>query len=107
MDQDWNSLVIYSKEKADAIKKEQVAKPPGKSTQQKSLDSDEPKVRYVDREFSNLIVQGRLAKKLNRKQLAQGMMIQESVVADWETGKAIYNGPMVDKFKRYLGIGKS
>ena len=106
MNQDWNAIVIYSKEKADAIKKEQVSKPPGKSTQIKDLESDEPKIRYVDRDFSNLIVQGRLAKKLNRKQLAQGMMIPESVVADWETGKAIYSGAMVDKFKRYLGIGK-
>ena len=106
MNQDWNAIVIYSKEKADATKKEHASKPPGKSTQIKDLESDEPKIRYVDRDFSNLIVQGRLAKKLNRKQLAQGMMISESIVADWETGKAIYSGPMVDKFKRYLGINK-
>ena len=106
MDQDWQPIVIYSKAKADAIKKEYASKPAGKTVDQKNLESDQPKIRYVDRDFSNLIVQGRLAKKLNRKQLAQGMMISEALVADWETGKAIYSGPMVDKFKRYLGLNK-
>ena len=103
MDQDWKPVVIQSKAKTDALKKAQASKFVGKTV---DLENDVPKIRYVDRDFSNLIVQGRLAKKLNRKQLAQGMMISETIVADWETGKAIYSGPMVDKFKRYLGINK-
>jgi hypothetical protein len=102
--QDWTPVVINSKAKVDAAKKELASKPPGKTNQQKNLESDEPKIRYVDRDISQLIINGRLAKKLNRKQLAIGMMIPESVIADWETGKAIYNGPMLDKFKRYLGV---
>ena len=106
MDQDWEPVIIHSKAKTDALKKAQASKFVGKSAEQKNLESDVPKIRYVDRDFSNLIIQGRLAKKLNRKQLAQGMMISEAIVADWETGKAIYSGPMVDKFKRYLGINK-
>jgi ribosome-binding protein aMBF1 (putative translation factor) len=101
MQQDWEPVIIHSKAAAKAVTKPQIQ---GKPKQLVDLESDTPKIRYVDHELSQQIVAARLAKKLNRKQLAQGMMIQESIVADYETGKAIYNGQMINRFKNFLGI---
>ena len=102
MQQDWDPVIIRSK----AAVKAATTKPQiqGKPAQIKNLESDTPTIRYIDRELSQQIVNARVAKKLNRKQLAQGLMIQESVVADYETGKAIYNGQMINRFKNFLGI---
>ena len=101
MQQDWEPVIIRSKAAVKAATKPQIQ---GKPKQLADLESDTPKIRYVDHELSKQIVEARLAKKLNRKQLAQGMMIQESIVADYETGKAIYNGQMINRFKNFLGI---
>jgi len=101
MQQDWEPVIIRSKAAIKAA-----TKPPfqGKPKQLVDVDGDMPKIKYIDRELSQQIIAARLIKKLNRKQLAQGMMIQESVVADYETGRAIYNGQMINRFKNYLGI---
>lgn len=101
MQQDWEPVIIHSKAAVKATAKPQIQ---GKPKQLVDLESDTPKIKYIDIELSKQIVAARLAKKLNRKQLAQGMMIQESIVADYETGKAIYNGQMINRFKNFLGI---
>ena len=101
MQQDWEPVIIRSKAAAKATVKPQIQ---GKPKQLADLEGDTPKIKYIDRELSQQIVNARLAKKLNRKQLAQGLMIPEAVVADYETGKAIYNGQMINRFKNFLGI---
>ena len=95
--QDWNPIVI--KKNTSTTQKTHIT-----YTHSKPVDDDNLKIKYVTREQSQLVTNGRLAKKLTRKQLALSMQIQESVIADWENGKAIYSGPMYDRFKRTLGV---
>jgi ribosome-binding protein aMBF1 (putative translation factor) len=102
--QDWTPVVITKNKPGD--KKPQ----PTMTNQQKALledDGEVHKVKYVDRELAQEITKARVAKGLTRKQLANGMAIQECIVADYENAKAVYNGAMVNKFKTYLGIGKT
>lgn len=96
MQQDWDPIII---KKAAPKPKQNITYAGPKVT-----DDDNLKINYVTREQSNLIIGGRTAKKLTRKQLANLMQIQEVIVAEWETGKAIYNGPMYGRFKRFLGV---
>jgi ribosome-binding protein aMBF1 (putative translation factor) len=96
MQQDWDPIII----KKTAPKPKQNITYAGP----KITDDDNLKINYVTREQSNLIIGGRTAKKLTRKQLANLMQIQEVIVAEWETGKAIYSGPMYGRFKRFLGV---
>ena len=70
------------------------------------LNDDVPVLKYIDKELSKEIVNARVAKKLNRKQLAKNMNIQENIVADFETGKALHNPQLISKFKSYLGLNK-
>ena len=102
--QDWTPIVLTKNKTGDK-------KPQSTMTnQQKALleeDGDTPKVKYIDRELAQEIIKARVAKGLTRKQLANGMAIQECIVADHENAKAVHNGAMINKFKTYLGIGKT
>lgn len=101
--QDWDTVVLSKKVTHDK-------KPHSTMTNlQKSLLNDEeaPKLKYVDKEFAKEIVAARTAKKLNRKQLANAMNIPETTVAGYENGTALHNGPMVSRFKLFLGLNKT
>jgi putative transcription factor len=50
------------------------------------------------------IQQARQAKGLTRKELAIGLNIQASVVADYECGKAIPNRQLLGSIGRFLGV---
>jgi ribosome-binding protein aMBF1 (putative translation factor) len=103
--QDWEPIIIKKNTTADATEKKHHQK---QGTGQNINDDDEvPKVRFIDKDFSNQVEKARLAKGWTRKQLAQNMMIAETIVTEVETGKAVYNGNIVNKFKTYLGINKN
>lgn len=102
--QDWDYITI-TKAKANSTEK----KPQSTLTkQQKSLlnEDEVPKIKYVDKEFSKQITEVRLAKGLTRKQVANQMCLIESVIASWENGTAVHNGPMVSRFKSFYGMNK-
>jgi ribosome-binding protein aMBF1 (putative translation factor) len=102
--QDWEPITIKKNTNKDTTQKKH--HPQG--TGQKINDDDEvPKVRFIDKDFSNQVEKARLAKGWTHKQLAQNMMIAETIVTEVETGKAVYNGNIVNKFKTYLGINKN
>jgi ribosome-binding protein aMBF1 (putative translation factor) len=68
-------------------------------------DNDEVvNIKYVSKDIANLITSARCIKKLTRKQLAQALNIKEDVIANIETCKAIYNGNLIAKIKKYLNI---
>jgi len=101
--QDWEPVVLVKKTTPDK-------KPQSTITNvQKSLLNDEepPKLKYVDKELAKQIVAARIAKKMNRKQLAIAMNIPETTVAGYENGTALHNGPMVSRFKLFLGLNKT
>lgn len=61
-------------------------------------------IKVVPKEIAQLITNARVAKKLTRKVLANNLNLQESVITEIETGKAIYDGNMIAKIKKYLGV---
>ena len=61
-------------------------------------------VTYVTKEQGQAIVSARAAKKWTRKDLAQRINEKETVVADYETCKAIPNQQTLSKMERQLGV---
>jgi putative transcription factor len=57
----------------------------------------------VDASFSKALQKARLAKKMNQKQLAQMINEKPQVVNEYESGKAIPNGAVINKLNRALG----
>jgi ribosome-binding protein aMBF1 (putative translation factor) len=105
--QDWDPQVIDKRGKKDSVNANTVQKPKTVLTnQQKALldDSEISKIQYVDSQFAKDIVTMRIAKKLTRKEAAQQLSMTEPDLANWETGKAVHNGAMVAKLKRFYGI---
>lgn len=109
--QDWKTVLlsnpkaITKNQPKEIVKKEEIHKPSSLPSGVKLDENDEIKsIKYVTREISQLIVDGRCAKKLSRKDLAKNLNMKEDVIADIENGKAIYNGDQIAKIKRHLGL---
>lgn len=66
--------------------------------------TDVEKIQKINSKVSKAIVEGRTAKKMNRKQLASSIQENIKVVEEYETGKAIPNIKIINKFQRALGI---
>jgi len=95
--QDWKP-VIFNK-KSTHVKR----KPgPGKSRAQKIEESDSVKVKYFPKDLAKKIVAYRNEVGLTRKQLAQKLNMKDSYLGTIESGKAVYSGAMVGRFKRLL-----
>ena len=87
-------------------------KPPAKSNTNNSSKSQKYEYKAdseqatskpkVDRSLSIEIQQTRTRLKLSRKELARSLNIQENILATWETGKADYDGKILNKIKTWL-----
>lgn len=109
--QDWTNVVISNpklvgkNQPKDIVKRDEVNKPSTIPSGVKLNENDEvTSIKYVPKDIAQLIVNARCAKKMSRKDLAHNMSIKEDIIADIETGKAIYNGDQIAKIKRYLGV---
>jgi len=58
----------------------------------------------VSHEFKLALQQARLAKKMTQNDLAQYVNEKNSVINEYESGKAIPNGPIINKLNRALGV---
>merc|ERR1712193_137393 len=58
----------------------------------------------VSHEFKLALQQARLAKKLSQHALATGINEKVSVINEYECGKAIPNGQIINKLNRALGV---
>lgn len=58
-------------------------------------------------ELKKRIMQARLAKKMTQAQLAQAINEKPQVIQEYESGKAIPNGAILNKLSRVLGVGLS
>jgi putative transcription factor len=61
------------------------------------------KLETVSKKFSQELVRLRVEKNLNRKQLAQAINEQVCVIEQYETGKAVPNGNILNKLRRIVG----
>lgn len=66
--------------------------------------TDVEKIQKVSQKVSKAIIDGRTAKKMNRKQLASAIQENVKIVEEYETGKAIPNIKIINKFQRALGV---
>eukprot|EP00937_MAST-01D_sp_MAST-1D-sp2_P002535 g2535.t1 len=70
-----------------------------RSKQKIDEETEQFKHNKVDKAFSKALMQARLAKKMNQKQLATPVVINQ-----YESGKAIPNQAVVAKLSRALGV---
>jgi len=102
--QDLKPIILNPK--TEPVKKSIIAKKKDTTIQGVKLDENDEviSIKKIPREISTLIINARVSKKLNRKDLANQLNLREDVIADIELGKAIYNGNQIAKIKKYLGI---
>mmetsp|Transcript_57926 Transcript_57926/g.135443 ORF Transcript_57926/g.135443 Transcript_57926/m.135443 type:complete len:144 (+) Transcript_57926:88-519(+) len=72
----------------------------------KKLDENAATFRHdtVSHDFKIALQQARLAKKMNQAALATSINEKQSVINDYESGKAIPNGAIIAKLNRALGV---
>merc|ERR550532_2641279 len=58
----------------------------------------------VGNEFKKALMQARMAKKMSQTQLATAINEKSSVVNEYESGKAIPKGDIINKLNRALGV---
>ena len=58
----------------------------------------------VSHDFKMALQQARLAKKMGQAALATAINEKQSVINDYESGKAIPAGPVINKLNRALGV---
>ena len=68
------------------------------------IKPDVEKIQKVSQKVSKAIIDGRTVKKMNRKQLASAIQENVKIVEEYETGKAIPNIKIINKFQRALGV---
>ena len=66
--------------------------------------SEGQKLKTIDREISQQIIQARCAKKLTQDALAKQLNINVSIIKEYETGKAVINNQLLQKICRVLCI---
>jgi len=66
--------------------------------------TDVEKIQKINPKVSKAIIDGRSAKKMNRKQLASVIQENVKVVEEYETGKAVPNIKILNKLQRALGV---
>ena len=98
--QDWKPVVLRKMTEH----KRAVQRPTG-NKKVKNLDSDDPDApKTLGMSAGKQIQQGRCAKKLSQKQLAQQINVRPQVIADYESGKAVPDRAVLNKLNRVLGI---
>mmetsp|Transcript_29926 Transcript_29926/g.69008 ORF Transcript_29926/g.69008 Transcript_29926/m.69008 type:complete len:144 (+) Transcript_29926:88-519(+) len=72
----------------------------------KRLDENAETFRHdtVSHDFKIALQQARLAKKMNQAALATSVNEKQSVINEYESGKAIPNGAIVGKLNKALGV---
>jgi putative transcription factor len=61
-------------------------------------------IAKVDKNLSKAIMAARTAKKLTQKELATAVNEKPTVVAEYESGKAVPNPQIIAKLERKLGV---
>ena len=72
----------------------------------KKLDEDTGDYAHkkVTPEFKKALMQARMAKKMNQKELAQACNLPPKIIQDYESGAAVPEGPVIAKLNRALGV---
>lgn len=74
------------------------------NTRKLDESSEAQKLKTIDRELSQQIIQARCAKKLTQDALAKQLNLNVSIIKEYETGKAVINNQILQKICRVLCI---
>eukprot|EP00828_Plagiopyla_frontata_P037782 TRINITY_DN495_c0_g1_i8.p1 TRINITY_DN495_c0_g1~~TRINITY_DN495_c0_g1_i8.p1 ORF type:complete len:128 (-),score=32.50 TRINITY_DN495_c0_g1_i8:81-464(-) len=69
----------------------------------KHLEEEEYKVETVTVEFRIALQQARTAKKMTQEQVAKAIFEKQSVIQEYESGKAIPDNKVISKLEKILG----
>lgn len=102
--QDWEPVVLSKRRKATPhplfAAQSQMSKVTRKALEE---DGHPGKVDTIDHNTSQRIQQARSAKGMTRKELAQRIGVKDTLLADYENGKAIPNASILNKIERVVG----
>ncbi len=113
--QDWTPVILSGKKPAkipgsagpkydiqDKVAEEERAK----AAKQRALETESEifKIETVPISISQEIIKGRNAMKMTQKELAQKLNLQQSVIASYESGKAIPDHQILQKIAKALNI---
>jgi putative transcription factor len=100
MNQDWTTVVLRKPQTTT----QKIVNPQKPQTVKIEQETEDFRHEKVSRELSLSIQKARTDKKWTRKDLAIKINEKESVITDYETGKAIPNGIILQKMSKALGI---
>jgi putative transcription factor len=97
--QDWKPVILRKSER-----KTRHYNAPGYK-KKKNIDSDDPDApKTLGMSAGKQIQQGRSAKKMTQKQLAQKINVRPNLIAEYEQGKVVPSRAVLNKINRALGI---
>ena len=112
--QDWEPVILRNKNAQTQLKAKREGKTETKVKNTMSeaqiraakLDNDNESTRVetVSNEIKTRIIQGRQAKKLTQKQLANMVQMKPSDIQAYENGKAVPKHQEIQKIQRALGV---
>ena len=107
--QDWTTVIINgNKNRAQKLQKKAENKKrqnaPGTKLFRKLDDGEIVAVEKVGRARGAELAQARNAKKLKQKEVANRLSLKQSIINDWETGKAPFSKGLYRKLRRLYGL---
>jgi len=106
--QDWKTIVLKNpnlvNQPKNIVKKTDLPKSTVNSSIKLNENDEVTQIKYVPKDISKLIIQGRITKKLTRKDLANSLNLKEDIITNIENGKAIYDGNLIAKIKKILNV---
>ena len=105
--QDWKPVVLRGNPKVNNQKKEIRPKKNPEAQRLYKLDNEEfptSKIKTTSAEQRKAMIQGRTAKKLTQKDLANQVGINIKNIQGYENGKIQINNGEIVKIERFLGI---
>lgn len=109
--QDWDHVTLGRK-KNESVTYSRPPPPPKSQYVSKKVDRGDPNADDVlvtksgksyDADFRRKLQQARQAKNLSQKELAQKVQVTQVTIAEMESGKGKWNGPLVSRIERVLG----
>ena len=104
--QDWTPVILTKNkpkvQPRNMVSRDTLPKITTSSSVKLNENDEVTNIKYVSKDISQLIINGRINKKYTRQQLGGLVNVKESVIADIENGKAIYDGNLIAKIKKIL-----
>lgn len=69
----------------------------------KAVEEENFQTATISHSFKIALQQARVAKKIDQKSLASKINEKQSIISDYESGRAIPNGQVINKLERALG----